>query len=150
MNLQRFLAEDRLRQHQTSPREIADHFKVVHRDLADADILQLSTDRRFATAYNAALQLATVVLSACGYRAAGSGHHWVTFCVLPDLMGPKARKFATYFDLCRSKRNLTEYDRAGEISEVETEELVREVKAFEDLVQEWLGSNFPNLVPPTP
>jgi hypothetical protein len=68
-NLQNWLHEGRLQQHNTSVKEIADLFKVVDRDLADAAIKEISADRRFATAYNAALQLATIVLYASGYRA---------------------------------------------------------------------------------
>jgi hypothetical protein len=44
---------------------------LVARDLADAGIAGLSADRRFATAYNAALQAANIAIAfACaGYRA---------------------------------------------------------------------------------
>ena len=53
-----------LQQHNTSVKEIADLLKLVGRDLADADIKEISADRRFARACNAALQLATIVLQA--------------------------------------------------------------------------------------
>jgi hypothetical protein len=62
---------------------VADLLGVVDRDLADAEIPQLSTDRRFATACNAALQMATIALYAAGFRAFGAGHHWATFHALP-------------------------------------------------------------------
>lgn len=52
-----------------------DLLRVADRDLADAEIPQLSSDRRFATAYNAALQMATIALYAAGFRACGAGHH---------------------------------------------------------------------------
>jgi hypothetical protein len=92
MNLQNWLNEGRLQRHNTSTKEIADLLKVVDRDLADAAIKEISADRRFATAYNAALQLATIVLYASGYRTGKSGHHWVTFKILPEVMGPEAIK----------------------------------------------------------
>jgi len=56
MPYSRFLRERRIRKHRTNAQEIANLFEVVERDLADASILQLSPDRRFATAYNAILQ----------------------------------------------------------------------------------------------
>ncbi|MBI2495818.1 MAG: hypothetical protein HYY90_06820 [Candidatus Omnitrophica bacterium] len=87
MTLKDLLADGRLRSHTTSIQEVADLLRVVDRDLADAGIAQLSADRRFATAYNAALQLATIALHAAGYRCAGAAHHWATFHVLPDIMG---------------------------------------------------------------
>ena len=51
---------------------MADLLRIVDRDLKDASILELSADRRFVTAYNAALRLATIVLRASGYRTPGT------------------------------------------------------------------------------
>jgi hypothetical protein len=56
-----------LKRQPTSRSEIDSLFRVVDRDLEDAAVPGVSADRRFATAYNAALQLATVVLRAHGY-----------------------------------------------------------------------------------
>ena len=112
-NLQTWLNEGRLQQHKTSVKEIADLLKVVDRDLADAAIKEISADRRFATAYNAALQLATIVLHASGYRTGKAGHHWVTFKSLPEVMGPEAQERADYFNSCRSTRNVTDIPGIG-------------------------------------
>ena len=80
MSLKKWISEGRLQQHSTNNNEIQSLFKLVERDLKDAKIELLSTDRRFATAYNAALQLATIVLHAARYRVKSSvgGHHWIT------------------------------------------------------------------------
>jgi uncharacterized protein (UPF0332 family) len=116
--------------------------------VSDAAVPQLSADRRFVTAYNAALALATVVLSAGGYRAVGAGHHWTTIQALPELLGPEAQTRADYLDTCRSRRNTADYDRVGTVSNVEAEELLAEVAAFHDDVLEWLRANYPGLVSP--
>lgn len=87
MSLSSFLDNGRLRRHTTSLEEISDLFRVVDRDLEDASLDQLSADRRFATAYNAALQLATIALHCAGYRTAGYAHHFITIQVLPEIMG---------------------------------------------------------------
>ena len=51
---------------------------LVTRDLADSKVSGLSADRRFATAYNAALQAAHMAIACAGYRVtAKSGHHKV-------------------------------------------------------------------------
>jgi hypothetical protein len=147
MTLKELSAEGRLRRRKTSPREIADLLRVVDRDMADACIQRLSADRRFATAYNAALQLATIVLHAAGYQATGAGHHWVTLHVLPEIMGPRATTRADYFDGCRTKRNITDYDRAGEISAAEVSEILQEVRAFRANVLAWLSARRPSLLP---
>lgn len=146
MRLQDLLAEKRLRLHRTSAREIADLLAVADRDLADAEIPQLSADRRFATAYNGALALATIALYAGGYRAAGTGHHWATLLVLPEIMGPQMQARADYLNNCRSKRNVTDYDRAGEVSEAEVQEILAEARAFRADLMEWLGTNHPGLL----
>lgn len=88
MSLEDWLKEGRLKGHKTSAREVAELLKLVDRDLADSAIQELSADRRFATAYNAALQLATIALHAAGYRTAKSGHHWITLKAMPEVMGP--------------------------------------------------------------
>lgn len=146
MSLVALLAERRLRPHQTSRQEVADLLQVVDRDLADAAIPQLSTDRRFATAYNAALQLATIALHAAGYRAAGAGHHWATLQALPSIMGVAAQARTDYLDSCRSKRNVTDYDRAGEIGEQEAAKLLADVLAFRAELVGWPQRHHPALV----
>jgi hypothetical protein len=145
-NLQNWLNEGRLQQHQTSIKEIADLFEVAERDLADAAIKEISADRRFATAYNAALQLTTIVLHASGYRAGKTGHHWVTFKILPEVMGPEAQEQADYFNSCRSTRNVTDYDRAGVVADATADEILEEAKAFKIEVIEWLKARHPDLL----
>jgi hypothetical protein len=130
MTLKRLLADGRLRPHRTSAKEIADLLKVIERDLADAAFEELSADRRFATAYNAALQLATVALRAEGYRTSGVAHHWATFQAVPDILGSDHTDRADYLDSCRKKRNIADYDAAGMISEAEVLELVEETRVF--------------------
>ena len=143
------MAEDRVRPHKTSVREVEDLLRVVDRDLADAQIEQLSADRRFAIAYNAALQLATIALYAAGYRAVGKGHHWATFQVLPEVMGDQAQARADYLNNCRSKRNVTDYDRVGGISSREVDEIIVETRAFRGNLLAWLKKEYPSLLPET-
>lgn len=146
MRLKKLLAEGQLRKHKASPKETGELLAVVERDVADAGQPDLSVDRRFTTAYNAALQLATVALHAAGYRSVGHGHHWVTLHVLPEIMGSKAQKRADYLDACRTKRNVADYDRAGEISEVELSEILDEVRKFRSDLLEWLRTHHPDLL----
>ena len=98
-SLRRLLDEGRLRVQSTSASEVVNLFKVGERDLADARIDAVSVDRRFATAYNAALQCATIALRAEGYRTVGAGHHWTTFAALPAILGSKLQTTADYLDV---------------------------------------------------
>ena len=146
-NLQRCLAENQIQPHTPSRQETAELLGIVDRDLEDARITLLSSDRRFATAYNAALQLSTTVLHAAGYRTRGAAHHWTTFAVLAEIMGSEQAGRARYFNACRSKRNVTDYDSAGSTSEGAVTELIREVEEFKDDVIAWLARYHPDLMP---
>ena len=74
------LANHDVQPHRTSKHELNDMRALVARDLADARIAGLSADRRFATAYNAALQAAHMAIACAGYRVtAKTGHHKITF-----------------------------------------------------------------------
>ncbi len=115
--------------------------------MKDANITGLSVDRRFATAYAAALQLATVVLRASGYRASSrsGGHHWRTISLLPELMGPEQQSRRLYLDSCRRARNEADYDRIGVVSESELLELLEDTLDFRNDVLAWLSEQHPTL-----
>ena len=132
------LRQGRIRPHNTNAGEIASLFAIIERDLVDAALAGLSVDRRFATAYNAVLQAATVVMYAEGYRSHGSGHHATTFAFLRAVPGADWEKWADYFDACRRKRNLADYVGVGYISSTEADELLKEAHAFVKAVRAWL------------
>jgi hypothetical protein len=123
-------------------RELLD---LVQRALDDARVESISTDWRFAAAYDAALTLATIPLECAGYRTRGAGHHATTFEALQLVMGAGFRETGDYFERCRKKWNEVAYRRAGVVSASETEELIRSVLAFREQVQEWLRENHPQL-----
>ena len=145
MNLKQLLNQGKIEHHNTSKKEIKDLYLLVDRDIKDAKIEELSVDRRFATAYNAALQLSTVILYCTGYRAHGFGHHYTVLEAAKGIMGKKYYTLFDYFDSCRAKRNRTDYDYAGSISRAEAEELIREVEKFLQTVKDWVKSNYSKL-----
>jgi len=120
--------------------------ELVKRDLKDAKIEGLSADRKFATAYNSALQLATIILYCKGYKSKGTGHHFTVFQAMKEIMGTSYYKLADYFDSCRAKRNITDYDYAGMISESEAKELINEVEGFLQGILNWLAEKFPSFL----
>lgn len=143
MSLRRLLDQGRLRRHKTSKKEIYDLLELSKRDIRDAKIDGLSADRKFATAYNAVLQLSTILLYATGYRTKGIGHHAIVFEAMKEIMGGDYHKLADYFDSCRTKRHITDYDYAGGISNTEAKELISEAEKFENAVVDWLKANYP-------
>jgi uncharacterized protein (UPF0332 family) len=146
MPYERLLHDGRIRPHRTNRQEIAGLFQVVERDLADAAIVALSADRRFATAYNAALQAATAVMYSEGYRAHSVGHHAVVFAFLDEALGGDMVQLAGYFDDCRRKRNTADYVGAGGVTITEAEDLLKEARAFAELARRWIQARHPGLM----
>ena len=142
MNLKDLLNQGRLRQHKTSKKEIENLIELVRRDIKDAKVEGLSTDRKFACAYNAVLQLATILLYCKGYESEGLGHHFTLFQTMKIIMGTDYYTLADYFDSCRSKRNITDYDYAGTISDLESKELIEEAEKFLEVTLNWLKKNY--------
>jgi len=122
VSLKRLLDQNKLKPHKTSKTEIRNLLRVIKRDMRDANVKGLSLDRKFTTAYNAVLQSATILLYCMGYKPRGFGHHFVVFQAMKGIMGKDYDDLADYFDACRSKRNVTDYDFAGTISRIEAQE----------------------------
>jgi hypothetical protein len=72
MSWKKLLAERKVHTHKTGKKELDALRALIQRDLADASIKGLSDDRRFATAYNAALQTAKMAISCAGHRLAST------------------------------------------------------------------------------
>lgn len=130
MSYKRFLESGRIQEHATSLQEIKDLFALVERDIRDASIKELSADRRFATAYNAALQASKAIMYCEGYRPRGLAHHMTVFKFLEIALGRDYKDVAQYFDFNRVKRHIIDYDKAGQVSEKEARELLEETKKF--------------------
>ena len=119
---------------------------LIARDLADAQVEGLSADRRFATAYNAALQAANMAIACAGYRVtAKSGHHKITVDAISLALGAAGSSHADYFETCRRKRNVIDYTRSHIATDSEADEVVRKVREFHELVETWIESKFTNL-----
>ena len=109
MTLDDWLRRGWLTSHQTSTREIADLLALADRDLAASRTPGLDADWRLSIAYNAALQLATAALAACGYRATREAHHYRVLQSLALTIGADAA-LVHQLDQFRRKRNLGAYE----------------------------------------
>jgi hypothetical protein len=119
---------------------------LVARDLADAEVQGLSADRRFATAYNAALQAANMAIACARYRVtAKTGHHKVTVEAITLAVGAAVSAYADYFETCRRKRNVIDYTRSHVATDSEADEIVNKAREFYDVVEAWIDSKFPDL-----
>jgi uncharacterized protein (UPF0332 family) len=118
---------------------------AIDRDLEDATLADLSADRRFAIAYNAALLLSTMAIACAGYRIVGPRHHRTTLEAVPLAMGQEVADFARYLDICRRKRNVIDYDLASTASETEAIELLEKADEFRRHVEDRINNNHPDL-----
>jgi hypothetical protein len=135
-----------LRPHKTSRNEIADLFAIAHRDLKASQTSGLINDWRFNIAYNAALQLATAALAAVGYQAERSNHHYRVFQSLELTIGIDSTAIRK-FDIFRKKRNITDYERADTISDIEADEMHRLAEKLRREIFVWISENYPDLKP---
>ncbi len=133
--------EEKLQECPVSPKKIDGLFGIVQRNLHDAQIVSISSAGRYVMAYEAALQLASIVMHASGLRLVlTEGHHEETFQSVTLLMGEKQQNRSKYFNKCRVIRNNLQYLRTisdGSIDK-DLQVLFKEVLAFKDDVIEWL------------
>jgi hypothetical protein len=140
------LANRDVQRHRTSKKELDDIRKLIARDLADAAITALSADRRFATAYNAALLTAHMVITCAGYRVvAQTGHHKIAFEAITLMLGAGVTKYSDYFERCRRKRNVIDYTRSNAATETEANEILTVAREFHEFVEASIDSKFPSL-----
>lgn len=140
------MANGSVNTHTTSRQEIENLRELVNRDLKDAEIDGLSDDRRFATAYNAVLQLSKMAIACSGYRVSSNkvGHHRTTFEAIKNAITSRdVENLADYFETCRRKRNLIDYDATEVASETEADELVKKGREFQTIVEDWISDNYP-------
>lgn len=147
MTWQQLLTQNRIRQHTTSKNELEALRGVVARDLDDAAIPGLSADRSFATAYNAALQLAKMAVACAGYRVSGIGAHQASFEAVQLAIGASVANQTAYFEACRRKRNTLDYDAAYIVSDTEASEILKQAQEFRVAVEEWIAKTHPHLAP---
>jgi len=145
MSLERWAEKGWLRGHVASREEIGNLLALIERDLADSAITGLTPDWRLNIAYNAALQCATTALAASGYRASREAHHVRTIGSLEFTVGADQVKVAQ-LDMFRRKRNVSDYERTGGVSETEALEMRQFALELRDDLLSWLKAEHPELL----
>lgn len=146
MTWTKLLASKDAQKHKTSKKELDNMRALIARDLADASLAGLSADRRFATAYNAALQAANMAIACAGYRIVSKlGHHRVSLESVKLVLGQPAGKYADYFETCRRKRNTIDYTLSNVATETEAKEILNQASQFCGEVEDWITKTHPSL-----
>jgi hypothetical protein len=145
VNLKDWLNKGWVVSHKTSPEEIAELFGVADRDLDDCKAEGLSPHWKLAIAYNAALQMATAALAACGYRSSREAHHLRVIQSLRYTTNAEP-SLVVEFDAFRKKRNIGGYERAWAVTDKEADEMVILATKLRADIEEWLKKNHPELL----
>lgn len=143
MTWQDWLMQGNVERRAPDANELQDLLKAARRQIEDANVPGLSAEARFQLAYTGVLALATAVIRAAGYRLrSGEGHHRRSFEAASLAIGPEARNFTDFFELCRRKRNVISYE-GSEASEAEATDLLENAASFETLVARHVGRQRP-------
>jgi len=125
--------------HAFTLRDLQRHVVIAEAKLRDAKVEGHSDDTTFTLAYDAARAAAEAVMAAEGYRPkSGEGQHAVVFEFLAEVSDGRWEDEASRFNRARRKRNVSQYDRFGEISGTQAENMVADAEAFVSEVNEWL------------
>jgi len=145
MTLNDWLEKGWLVRHRPDRREIRELLAIADRAIADAEVKGISPDARLSIAHNAALQLAVAALAATGYRAGREAHHYRAIQSLAFTIGTSS-DLVDQLDSLRKKRNISDYERAGAVSDHEAKEMLALAKTLRETVTAWLKNNHPELV----
>lgn len=120
--------------------------EAVERNIADAHVMEISSENRFDAAYKAIMQLSNAALQANGYRTLTSkpGHHMTMIQVLSQTIGLD-KETVIVLDALRKQRNVADY--SGDIVPAGTvDECVRHAENLLQDVTAWLKENKPELL----
>ena len=132
--------------HQTSKAEVASLIAVGDRSLKDSRVDGLSSDAQLALAYSAGLQYAIAALAAAGYRPArGGDHHFHAIQTLTHTLRWAAKDIRR-FDAFRKKRNMSSYERAGDATAAEVQEMQELASTLRTNLDHWLKTEHKELL----
>ena len=143
MSFNLWLEKGWIKEHKPAPREIFDLLAVADRSLHDCQVSGLSNDGKLDLAHNAALLSAAAALAAAGYRAGREGYHY--YVVALALTVGLEEKTVRRLDKLRRKRNISDYERPGLVSEQEAQEMFELATQIRHLVEEWIRKNHPEI-----
>lgn len=144
MSLSLWLEKGWLKEHKPTSREIAELLAVADRSLKDCQLAGLSSDGKLDIAHNAALQSSAAALAAAGYRASREAYHYHLIQSL-SLTLQLEERIIRRLDKLRRKRNISDYERPGSVTEQEAQEMVELAIQIRRQVQAWILNSHPEL-----
>lgn len=108
--LQMMLDSRQIEAEPASDDEVQGMWGKAARSLHSSSAAGLDTDSAFTLAYQAALQAATALVRAAGYRVRGEGHHHHTFAAVAALDLGDLSEAARQLNIIRQQRHGAIYD----------------------------------------
>jgi hypothetical protein len=142
MTWAKLLASNNVTRQPATKKELDNLRSIVSRSLKDVTAPGLSADARFIMAYDAARTLSLMIVRSSGYRPKAAGGHYNTFLALEIANGQFA-KLSAYG--CRMKRNASEYDFAGGVTDTDADGLLKTVQQFAIDAEAWIKAKHPRL-----
>ena len=145
MSFSLWLEKGWLKEHKPTSREIADLLAVADRSLKDCQVAGLSSEGKLDMAHNAALQSSAAALAAAGYRASREAYHYYVIQSLSFSLQLEEYIIRRLHKL-RRKRNISDYERSGIVTEQEAQEMVELAIQIRQQVEAWIRNNHPELI----
>jgi len=117
----------------------------AERNIADAHVMEISSENRFDAAYKSIMQLANAALQANGFRTLTSkpGHHMTMIQGLGQTIGLD-KESVIVLDALRKQRNVADY--SGDIVPASAvDECIKHAEKLLHDVNQWLKDNKPEL-----
>lgn len=120
---------------------------MVDRDLQESEIGTHSPGWKLSIAYNAVAQAAKAALAATGYRIPRSNrsHHYYTIQSLRFTLEADPTTILK-LEAVQKKRNVSEYKRAGAVSDREAQDALDLAKTICGRIQDWLQTEHSELM----
>jgi hypothetical protein len=147
MTFSLWLEKGWLKEHKPTSRELVELLAVADRSLKDCQVAGLSSDGKLDMAHNAALQSSAAALAAAGYRASREAYHYYLIQSL-SLTLQLDESIIRRLDKLRRKRNISDYERTGFVTEQEAQEMVELAIQIRQQVQAWIRESHPELSEP--
>jgi len=134
---QKLLREGKIKTHRASPEEIKEVLKVADRDWGFAkDSLAHNWDWAFTIAYNAALSASRAYMYRLGYRPSAAESHKTVWNFMLLSLPKEHHDRINFFNHMRVKRNRSQYDHVGLISETEVRQIIRSAEKHIEVIKE--------------
>lgn len=146
MTLANLLAIQKLLAFNATPQNVQRLLDAATRNLADAQVKQLSAENRFDAAYKCLMQCAMLGLAVRGYRTSTNqpGHHQTALQTLPLTMG-LPNDIIIVLDTLRRQRNLNDYE-GDSIGDGAVSECLAQAKSLLAHTRQFLQTQFPDLL----